>query len=91
MPHLEVPAIESGGCYYGVFPLHLAGAICSAGSQCWAIVINVPLALRGQELSADQLDALGAQLVRHDVRAIATLQRSCTVAATDVADQQIGS
>ena len=80
--HLEAQAIEVGGRYYGVFPLHLAAAICAAGSECWAITFNMPLASRGQELSAAQLDALGAQLVRHEVSAVATaLQRSGAVAA----------
>lgn len=67
--HLEVDEIQPDTCYYGVFPLHLAAAICTAGAQCWAISVNMPPALRGQELSADQLNLLGAELVRYEVKA----------------------
>ncbi len=70
VPHLELDEIESGGNYYGVFPLHLAAAICAKGSACWAIAVNMPPALRGQELSAEQLDELGAELVRYDVQTL---------------------
>lgn len=68
-PHLEPDEIEPGVHYYGVFPLHLAAAICEQGSACWAISVNMPPALRGQELSAQQLDELGAVLVRYEVQA----------------------
>ncbi len=67
-PHLHADAIEPGARYHGVFPLNLAAAICRAGAECWSIALDVPPALRGQELSAAQLDALGAQLRRYEVR-----------------------
>lgn len=67
-PHLDPDAIEPGTRYHGVFPLNLAAAICRAGAECWAIALELPPALRGQELDAAQLDALGARLVRYDVR-----------------------
>ena len=68
IPHLHPDAIEPGARYHGVFPLHLAAAICQAGAECWAIAVEMPPALRGQELDAAQLDALGARLVRYAVR-----------------------
>lgn len=80
--HLELDEIESGTNYYGVFPLHLAAAICAKGSACWAISVNMPPALRGQELSAKQLDELGAELVRYDVRAIGGLGTPATKSST---------
>ena len=68
--HLHAHEIEPGARYHGVFPLNLAAAICRAGAECWAIAMEVPPALRGQELSAAQLDALGARLVRYEVREV---------------------
>ncbi|NRT58011.1 CRISPR-associated protein Csx16 [Sphaerotilus uruguayifluvii] len=65
--HLHPHEIVPGARYHGVFPLNLAAAICRAGAQCWAISMQVPPTLRGQELGADQLDALGARLVRYQV------------------------
>lgn len=69
--HLHEHAIEPGVRYVGVFPLNLAAAICAAGAECWAISLQLPPELRGQELSAAQLDALGARLVRYQVSEIA--------------------
>jgi CRISPR-associated protein Csx16 len=68
--HLHEHEIEPGARYHGVFPLNLAAAICRAGAECWAIAMELPPTLRGQELSAAQLDALGARLVRYEVREV---------------------
>lgn len=67
--HLHESELVAGTRYYGVFPLNLAAAICTAGAECWAISLQVPPELRGQELTATQLDQLGARLVRYTVRA----------------------
>lgn len=76
VPHLELVDVEAGGCYYGVIPLHLAAAICAQGSACWAIEVQMPPALRGQELSIQQLDALGARLVRYAVQEMGAYSHS---------------
>ena len=73
--HLEVTELRPGMRYHGVFPLDLAAAICAAGSECWAISLRVPPALRGQELTALQLEQLGARLVRYTVQADETSHR----------------
>lgn len=69
--HLHPHEIRPGTRYHGVFPLNLAADICRAGAQCWAISVQLPLELRGQELSAAQLEALGARLVRYQVDEVA--------------------
>lgn len=71
LPHLYTEDIDPNACYYGVFPLNLAAAICAAGAECWALTLDMPPELRGQELSAEQLQRLGASLVRYDVRRLA--------------------
>ena len=73
-PHLLEHEIAPGARYHGVFPLNLAAAICRAGAECWAIALQVPPALRGKELTAAQLDALGARLVRYEVSELADAQ-----------------
>ncbi len=67
IPHLAHHEIRAGQAYFGVFPLHLAAAICAAGSTCWSIVVDVPASLRGRELSASDLSRLGARLVPFQV------------------------
>jgi CRISPR-associated protein Csx16 len=69
--HLHPHEIVPGTRYHGVFPLNLAAAICHAGAQCWAISMQVPPELRGRELGAEQLEALGARLVRYQVSEVA--------------------
>lgn len=70
IPHLRTADIDPNVSYYGVFPLNLAAAICTAGAQCWALTLDMPPELRGQELSVEQLQALGACLVRYDVHSM---------------------
>lgn len=67
--HLHESELVAGTRYYGVFPLNLAAAICATGAECWAISLQISPELRGQELTATQLDQLGARLVRYTVRA----------------------
>lgn len=74
LEHLDPQDIVPGGNYYGVFPINLAAAICVTGAQCWAITMQLPAELRGKELTAEQLDALGATLVRYEAKALQTLQ-----------------
>lgn len=80
MAHLEIAQIQPATAYYGVFPLHLAEAICRAGSSCWAIRVEVPAALRGQELSAAELDRLQARLVRYVVQEADAVEAAPSVA-----------
>ncbi|ASM77891.1 CRISPR-associated protein [Vitreoscilla filiformis] len=70
LPHLHTQDIDPNVSYYGVFPLNLAAAICAAGAECWALTLDMPPELRGQELSAEQLRALNATLVRYDVQRV---------------------
>jgi CRISPR-associated protein Csx16 len=58
---------EPGDRVCGVLPLAAAARICAQGASPWVISVNVPLALRGQELSNRQLDELGARLVEYEV------------------------
>ena len=71
LDHLHPHEIRPGTRYHGVFPLNLAADICRAGAQCWAISVQLPPALRGHELSAEQLEALDARLVRYQVDEVA--------------------
>jgi len=54
----------------GVLPLTWVERIHRAGAECWVLEVELPAALRGKELSAEQLDALQARLVRYEVQAV---------------------
>ena len=69
--HLDdqtLAAIHPGDCVIGTLPAHLAAAGCERGAEYHSIAVDVPLNLRGLELSADQLHGLGAYLVQVEAR-----------------------
>ena len=68
--HLQGVEFAPGDVVCGVLPLSWAARICAAGAQAHVLTYDTPEALRGRELSADDLRALGAQLVRYEVRVI---------------------
>ena len=68
--HLDGIEFAPGDVVCGVLPLSWAARICAAGAQAHVLTYDTPEALRGRELSADDLHALGARLVRYDVRVL---------------------
>jgi CRISPR-associated protein Csx16 len=51
----------------GTLPIHLAAAVCEKGATFVYLSLNTPPELRGQELTAEQMDALGARLETYRV------------------------
>lgn len=74
LAHLE-PGFRPapGDRVYGVLPLTWVERIVRAGAEAWVLEAEVPAALRGHELSAAQLDALQARLVRYEARSVEQL------------------
>lgn len=66
--HLDIQAVVGGDCVIGTLPIHLAAAVCERGARYLHLEVNVPRELRGQELAAEQLQALGARLTEFVVR-----------------------
>lgn len=64
--------VAPGDLVVGTVPMHIGAAVCERGATLLALEIDQPEMLRGSELSADQLDALGARLCRYDVRRLPT-------------------
>lgn len=69
--HLDDVAFQPGDKVVGVLPLSAAAAICAQGAEVHVLTYDTPLHLRGRELSADELEALGARLVRYEVKVVA--------------------
>jgi len=66
--HLDTDCgLGSGDRVFGVLPLVWIEHIHRAGAEAWVLEVELPPSLRGQELSAETLDALGARLVRYRV------------------------
>lgn len=68
--HLDPTRIRAGDTVIGSLPVNLAAQVCEAGAQYWHLSLELPANLRGVELSAKELTALGAQVRPFDVRPI---------------------
>lgn len=60
--HLDPEDIQPGDHVLGSLPVHLAAEVCARGGHYHHLVLDLPPALRGKELSADDMDAVGARL-----------------------------
>ena len=60
--HLDVDVLRPGDTVLGTLPINLACEVCRRGVEYWHLSLRVPFALRGQELSAEQLDECHATL-----------------------------
>lgn len=68
--HLGDLTFDPGDRVLGVLPLALAARLCALGVEVYVIDVDTPPAWRGREMTADDLCALGASLVRYEVREI---------------------
>jgi CRISPR-associated protein Csx16 len=60
--HLDVGAVAAGDTVAGTLPVHLAAAVCARGARYLHLAVDLPAELRGSELAAEQLQALGCRL-----------------------------
>jgi len=66
--HLDVAQVSKGDTVVGTLPVNLVARVCEAGARYLHLSLALPPALRGQELDADQLEALGTRLEAYEVR-----------------------
>ena len=66
--HLDVEAIRLGDVVMGVLPVSLAAEVCDRGARFFHLSVEVPPELRGRELTADEMERLGAELIEYEVR-----------------------
>ncbi len=69
-PHLDIGAVEPGDTVIGTLPPDLAAAVCASGAKYLHLSVTLPIAARGRELSADEMEHHGARLVRIEARVI---------------------
>lgn len=67
VPHLDLLQIAAGDTVLGTLPINLAAKVEVQGAHYFHLSLQVPAHLRGVELSADQLDAMDAQLREYRV------------------------
>lgn len=68
--HLDPAIIHPGDIVIGTLPIQLAAQVCEQKARYIHLEVNVPYELRGQELSTEKLDELGATLSEFSVKRI---------------------
>lgn len=66
--HLDLDVIAPGDTVIGVLPVNLVAEVCQRGARFISLSLELPLDARGKELSADDLERLGAKLEEFYVR-----------------------
>ncbi|WP_172202826.1 CRISPR-associated protein Csx16 [Niveibacterium sp. COAC-50] len=65
--HVDPAVLRAGDTVVGILPVQLAARICEAGGRYLHLSLDVPPALRGKELTADEMDALNPRLEEYIV------------------------
>ena len=68
LAHLDPAMIDPGDVVIGSLPVNLAAEVCARGGRYLHLSLDLPLARRGRELSAEQMRACGARVEEYQVR-----------------------
>lgn len=69
-PHLDVAEVMAGDTVIGSLPANLAASVCAKGGRYLHLSLELPPRLRGCELTAEQMRALGARLTQLHVEIV---------------------
>ena len=72
LPHLDPADVQCGDTVIGTLPVNLAAQVCARSATYLHLVLEMPAQQRGQELSATELQALGATLQPFHVQPLKT-------------------
>ena len=67
VPHLDPADVQRGDTVIGTLPVHLAAQVCARGAAYLHLVLAAPQEARGRELSAQELQDMGATLQRFTI------------------------
>ena len=65
--HFDTSVVKPGDVVLGTLPVHLAAEVCQNGGRYFHLSMDVPASLRGQELTADMMEKLGASLTEFSI------------------------
>ena len=70
LSHLDPGRVETGDTVLGVLPVHIVAAINAKGARYLHLELDMAEEDRGRELSAGDLDRLGARLIEYRARRV---------------------
>jgi CRISPR-associated protein Csx16 len=68
--HLDTGEIDAGDVVIGTLPVHLVAKINARGGRYLHLTMDVPLEMRGEDLSAEQMDLHGAKMQEFHVKTV---------------------
>ena len=68
--HLDTAMIKQGDKVLGTLPVSIAAEVCARGGRYFHLTVNIPEDRRGDELTAADMDAFGAELGEFFVRRV---------------------
>ncbi len=68
--HLDPAQIEEGDTVLGTLPIQIVAEINERGARYLHLEIALPAEQRGVQLSADDMDRLGAKLIEYEARRV---------------------
>ncbi|MFB9217758.1 CRISPR-associated protein Csx16 [Vibrio sinaloensis] len=68
--HLDISQVEMGDFVIGTLPVHLAEQVCRRGARYFHLSLNLPPELRGQELNANTMQELQAQVSEYVIHRV---------------------
>jgi CRISPR-associated protein Csx16 len=68
--HLDPAQVRQGDVVLGTLPVHVVAALNAKGARFKQLCYDTPVELRGTELSAEDLERLGARLVEYRVEQV---------------------
>jgi len=71
LSHLDPTMIQAGDVVIGSLPVHLVAQVCSQGGRYLHLSMDIPVALRGSELTSEGMRACHARLEAYQVSQIA--------------------
>lgn len=66
--HLDVNSVQPGDRVFGTLPVALAAQVCAAGATYHHLTLDLPADKRQQELTADEMEALGARIETFEIK-----------------------
>jgi CRISPR-associated protein Csx16 len=66
--HLDVARIQAGDTVVGTLPANLAAQVCARGARYLHLSLELPPAMRGKELTAEDMQRLGARLEAFEIQ-----------------------
>ena len=69
--HLDMSAVAAGDVVLGTLPVNLIADVNGRGARYFHLAMELPLAARGVDLTADDMDRYGAQLIEYRAERVA--------------------